>query len=632
MITIDAFRRLGSCVAWLVLISMVLPSVVANAILYAACGAAAPPDLMDAWRSISKEAFPTSPVAHLILQIGRGGFKSTMLFILAIDRLLRFDPRPFIAPGSEVTAVIVAPKMKQAAAIVRSNRALAEAVAALLGGKLVVRDMTDGAEMIFDIPNLGYVARIVVGPADQATIRGIAPVFFGVSEAGWMPSAAKAANTLAVVRVGVVPRGRAQFPHFLECEESTNGPPAGYFFEVCQNPPAGALKIGPLSSGTVNSTIDDAKLRETLSPEEYSQEILCTTWGLKEAAWIPTAPAMAIVDEDGEWTAGTIPQTTGARVAFDHGGKDEIATLLGRRVEVEIAPGHFVAHLVFDFGDYWRPERTPPTSEQVKLPLNVSRAAGGVPIICDGRAIADVQSEASQAGFKSPEIGDDDERRKYLGRGGKIVVQMPMDPRHQTERFTRLRELVMAGRVHVANTDAGRELARQLTMLRATTLASRYLRIEAESGAEDGLADCASYLAEAFDSMPGMRRDGVRNVRRYGNVHFDFETRSVVPDDEWIIVDKDGHEIGKGAPPPDDPSMPSYFIGKWSIGEQDGACRAFLRMRLGKEHASRPEVEALLEELATEGSIQREHPVLVALEQERDPLLAMMRQPGRTRI
>lgn len=607
MISLEALRSFRSPNAMLELIGQPYPGL-APVILDALSGAPPTEHALAVWSELSDQPYPEKPTACGVLESSRGTFKSTILADLAEDRLVRFDAKPFVAPGSEVVATIVSTTKANASAIIRNRLPKAQAYASLLGGTVEERGLATGAEIVYRIPGLGYVPVLRAVAADEATIRGGAFVFVGWSEAGWYPSSSKSKNTLAVLRVAVVPRGLGQFPYFLELAESTNGPPAGWYYETCTKTPSNVLLIRPKDPALVNPLLDVEKLRRELSHEEFEQEILCTTWGLKAAAWFPVAESMAIVDTDAEWTDGTIAHCPGARVSFDHGGKDEIATMAGWRVSKEVSPGNFVDHLVC-IADYWRPGSSRvPTRVQLGLAKRWSLGLGGVSILTDGRGFGDAQDDLASSAYKAPDVRDDAERRRWLARGGRTLLQMPMDPKHQTERFSRGRELIRAGRVHVFDNEAGRELARQLVSARATQLASRYLKIEAESGAEDGLLDCFSYLAEAFDSMPAVRADGTRRVfveRR--PPHYDHQLGVLPAEGEFHLLAPDGTDLGRCGPDPADRSFPQFFVAARANGVSSSPeIDAFVRMRLSladEETITMAHLEELTQALVDSGEV-----------------------------
>jgi len=549
------------------------------------------PDVLAGWKLVTRERFPASPPSQVIEQIGRGGLKTTLATIAEVDRLLRYANEERVGPGGEIVALHCAPTQRQASDAIRAALPYAQGLGRMVGAEMSEHALRDGAELRIRLPGIDATFVLRAAAADEASLRGRAFCSVVWTEAGWFPSGPKSIGSLADLRAAVIPRSIGQFPWALEIVESTNGPPAGYFYDICQKTPKGTLRIGPLPPNVTNPTISLARLEAELSPEIYSQEVLCRSWGAKSAAWFPAGPSMAIVDEDGKWTDGTVGKCLGARVAFDHGGRDEIATLRGRAVEVEVGRDHWVRHLVIDAADRWLPGRAPPTSAQVRTAISLSDKSGGIPILCDGRAIADVGEVAVRHRFRVPEdCKDDDARRRHLLSGGRKVIEMPMGPRHQTERFSRLRELVVAGRVHVVDSDAGRELARQLVSLRATQLASKFLRIEAESGAEDGLADCASYLAEAFDAMPATRAGGDVDEIQCDRVHWDG--RHLHVSSRWVVRDSKGR-TRPGEPPIDDPLFAKHYVDNLDRGLVTPRMIAFAAARLGVENPTHEQMVAL---------------------------------------
>ncbi|MCW5832347.1 MAG: hypothetical protein KIS78_07915 [Labilithrix sp.] len=610
MIGIEGFRRLSSPLAWLSLVEVEFPPV-ARAIIAAASGSPASPEVHEAWSSISSNPYPARTYSQVVLQIGRGGLKTSMAFVEALDRLFRFPNETKVAAGAEVLALIVAPTKAQAGDAIRNNLSTAKSVADLLGATMEERSLRDGAELVFRIPGIDAVFVLRCAAPDEATLRGGSYCFVSWGEAGWYPSGPKSIGALADLRVAVIPRGLGQFPWFLEIVESTNGPPAGYFYKVCTDTPDNVLKIGPLSSGTVNPAgIDEAKLREELSPEEFSQEILCLTWGLKSAAWFPARESMAIVDSETEWCFG-MRQLPGV-VSFDHGGKDEIAYVAMHFVEREIAPGRYVRHAVVDHAESWRPDKTPPTEEQVEKDGRLSMAMGGVPILCDNRSFPDVAFYLSKSlGFRAVECKNDEERAAAIRRGGKIIVQMPMDPAHQTARFERLRELVTGGRLHAPDDDGGNELARQLVSARATQLASGYLKIEAESGAEDGLLDCASYPMAFVDLLATIRDDGTEDRFVIEGTHWDPTSGNpLVTEGQWRRF-RNGVDVGRGEPPITHPMFPQHFADCVASGMYTDRIIAFAKQRLGKDPESPADYRLVVRQMAESGEIDPDHPAVV---------------------
>lgn len=270
---------------------------------------------------------------------------------------------------------------------------------------------------------------------------------------------------------------------------------------------------------------------------------------------------------------------------------------------------------MIDFADYWRPDRGVPTSEQLAVARKVATTLGGVPILCDGRAFADVSDDLSKIGYRAPDVRDEEERHRWLTKGGKVLCQMPMHPEAQTKRFTRLRQLVAAGRVHVVNTDAGRELARQLTTLRATQLASRFLRVEAESGSEDGLADCLSYLAEAFDAMPAPLPDGT--TRRSFATNFRWTEEGLEYDRVCRKYGPNGEDLGPDEFAHDDPFFPTRFMQLRALGVSSAPeLDAFVRMRRGlaaNDEIGPDDLRAVEEDIARSGEVSPNvRPIYVA--------------------
>lgn len=610
MIGIHAFRRLSSPLAWLSLIEVEFPPV-ARAVISAASGSPASPEVLEAWGSISEAPYPTKAYSQVVLQIGRGGLKTSMAFAIGLDRLFRFPNETKVAEGAEVLALIVAPTKKQAADAIRNNLATAEKLRDLLGATMEERSLRDGAELVFRVPGIDAAFVLRCAAPDEATLRGGSYCFVCWTEAGWYPSDSKSVNALADLRVAVIPRVIGQFPWGLEILESTNGPPAGYFYDACTDTPDNVLKIGPLSSGTVNPAIDEEKLRAELSPEEYSQEILCRTWGLKLAAWFPARESMAIVDAEGAWCFG-LRQLPGV-VCFDHGGKDEIAYVAMHLVEVEIAPGRHVRHAVIDHAESWRPDKTPPTEEQVEKAGRLSMAMGGVPILCDNRSFADVAFYLSKSlGFRAVECKNDEERVAAIRRGGKIIIQMGMDPAHQTARFERLRELVIGGRLHAPDDDGGNELGRQFVSARATQLASGYLKIEAETGAEDGLLDCASYPMAFVEVLATIREDGSEDRYVIEGTHWDPTSGDpLVVDGQWRRF-KNGVDVGRGEPPITHAMFPQHFANCIATGIYTDRIIAFAKQRLGREQEPAPaDYRLVVAQMAKAGEIDADHPAVV---------------------
>jgi len=626
MMSITAFRSLSSPLVWLQLIGVTFPDP-ALAIIAAASGAPATPEILAEWNALNDRgffagllgrggpAYPSVPPKLVLLLAGRDAFKSTKAVILGIDRLLHYDATPFVADGSEVCALVVAPSKKQSAGIVRNCVGLAEKVAALLGGHVEQRGLAGDAEIVFRIPGLGYTPILRISAADEATLRGGAYVYCAWSEAGWFPSGPDQ-NTLADLRAAVVPRGAGQFPFFLELAESTCGPPSGWFYDSCERPPRGALKIGPLATPRINPAFDADAVRALMGEEAYRQEILCESWGLLDAAFIPTTSALGCVDADGGWTSRGVVAALGSVVAVDvanKGGRDEIAFVAGHPIEVEEEPGRVVRRLVCPFLEYWRPAAgtTITTAAIFDHAARISARLGGVPLVADNRGFVDGAEHVRRShGFQIIE-GDADERtRAVVERGGKIVVERGMDARSQTARWTRLKDLVATGRLHLPNDDAGREAARELGNLRATQMSSGLLRVEGASGQQDGLADCLSLLAQFVDLLPANRRGGYSSRLVVESTNFSREN-GIEVSSQWRRVDEHGRDCGPGEPPIDHPTFAAHFVEQVSKGALTNACEAFARTRLGlsaNEPVTMMELQRLVEDLARNGEVEPRGP------------------------
>ncbi len=625
MISLDAFRALGSANSWLTLIDAELPSPVTRTILDVLSGARPSPEAVEVWKSICDQPWPDELVTQALLQMGRGSLKSTIDIMQAIDRLLRFDAGPFVAPGSEVLALVCAPSKKQAAGAIRNALPIVEKVAELLGGKAHVRAAADATEVEFAIPGLTYVAKLVVGTADEATIRGGAHVVVIFDEAGWFPSGSRSVNTLADLVVAATPRV-LQFPHGFVGYSSTNGPPSGRFYDLVQSAAAGLLKIGPVASWNANPAMPEARLRAELRPEEVSQEIECKTWGLRDAAFIPAGPAMACIDEEGIYTPKGLRTIAGGLVGFDRGGRDEIAYVLGYRIDVEIAPGKHVAHLVVEHAECWRPTSIPSADIQADRAGRLSIAAGGVPVLADVSGFVEVSKHLHEVlGFRVAAAADEEDRLALVRRGGKLVLQVSMTAEVQTRRWQKLRDFVVGGRLHLPDTEGGRELARELTTLRATQLASKNLRVDAQSGAEDGLVDCLSYIAGYLDSLPASSADGVQDVYAIRSQFWDHQFGLVV-DGSWRRMMR-GKDLGPGEPPLHHPSFAAYFASRVASGMITDRVETFCRSRLGKsddDPLTHADLHAVVGELVRSGEIPKDAAAVAVIEEREDPMAYAM--------
>lgn len=276
------------------------PSPVAEAILDGLGGGTPMAERVAIWNRIANAPWPTRIPNAALIQAGRGAYKTVIGLDLACHRLLAFDAAPYVSSGSEVVALTTAPSKRQAATPIRNARPRCERIAAAHGGRLRIRSATtEAADFVFEIPGLGYTPVLRVGAADEATIRGDAYVFVGEDEAGWFPGPDLANNAHALY---VATSRLIQFPHSLFLMGSTNGPPAGMFFDWAQNTPAGVVKIGPLASWDVNPLMVESRIRAQYAPEIVAQEFECRTWGLRDAAFIPNAACLACLDQEGLWT------------------------------------------------------------------------------------------------------------------------------------------------------------------------------------------------------------------------------------------------------------------------------------------------------------------------------------------
>lgn len=628
MITLQAFRRLGNANSWLALCESELPSAPAQAIV----------ELLTS-KTPSKEACALLGVEpfegyanRAAVCSGRGTYKTTEDIIVAGDRLLRHDHSSVVAPGSEVVAVIVSPTKAQSSQALRNARPICERLAALLGGKLRERSAADSAEFIFEVPGIPYVPVLRVGPADEASIRGSATCCVVFDEASWFATGDGYKSTDRDLETAATPRILQFGEAGLFLMTSTPGLVGGLFHETMTEPKPGTLVLGPFPTWQINPTITEADARARFPEHVFNQELACSTWGARESQFINASAAMACIDRDEEYQRGP-RELREAILAIDVANiHDNIAFAVGYVAEKQIRPDAApVTTLVIDHVETMKPTAVNPigVTRIAERAAAISRAYGSITVIADMRSFVDLSEQMEERGFRVCLESEEDERRRWIARGGKVLVMRGMAPAQQTPRWTNLRDLAHGGRLSLPDTPEGREGAKELASLRATTLPSKFLKVEAASGAKDDIADVFALLAEACMWRPSIRQDGLRTEFVHDGIGFDLETREVrARNGRHVLKDKDGRIVGIGEPHVNDPDFPEYFAVKLVAGEVTPNFRAFVKMRTGREYHDRAQAEAVLAELVKEGAIEREHPVFTILERERDPIEWRLNRPG----
>lgn len=633
MITIEAFRRLGNANSWLALCDAELPSDPARAIVEVLTS-----------RAPSKEACEMLGVSRrsglvnrAAVCSGRGTYKTTEDVIVCCDRLLRHDHSAVVAPGSEVVAVIVSPTKGQSSQALRNARPICGKLAALLGGKLRERSAADSAEFIFEIPGIPYVPVLRVGPADEASIRGSATCCVVFDEASWLPTGDEYKSTDRDLETAATPRILQFGEAGLFLMTSTPGLIGGLFHETMTEPKDGTLVLGPFPTWRINPSISEAAARAQFSEHVFRQELECSTWGARDSQFINASAAMACIDREEAYPRGP-RELREAILAIDVANvHDAIAFAVGYQAETQIRPDAApVTTLVIDHVETMKPSAANPIGivRIAERAAAISRAYGSITVIADLRSFVDLSEQLEERGFRVCLESDEDERRKWITKGGKVLVMRGMQPAQQTPRWNALRDYAHGGRLSLPDTTEGRDGAKELASLRATTLPSKFLKVGAASGARDDIADVLALLAEACAWRPSIRQDGLRTEFIHDGLAFDLETREVrARNGRHVLKDKDGKIVGIGEPQVNDPDFPEYFATKFAVGEMTPNCLAFVKLRTGEEFTHRAQGEAVIAELLKEGSIQPEHPVHAMIEMERDPLwFRMNSRPWRTRF
>ncbi len=195
-------------------------------------------------------------------------------------------------------------------------------------------------------------------------------------------------------------------------------------------------------------------------------------------------------------------------------------------------------------------------------------------------------------GFEVFRDTDDAERLKRIRRGGKVVVERPMAPAAQTVRWRTVRDMIAGGRIHLPDTDPGQKAARQLANLRATTLASGWLRVE---GKQDDLADVVALMAEIASVLTPAAdpADGVVE-RRYGAFHFDPREGITESGGGWVRRFGDGR-IAPAEMPRWAPGFDAYARDMISRGIFTDAINDWLREASGKDNPTPDDVRRVLD-------------------------------------
>lgn len=634
MIGLQAFRRFGNANSWLSLCESELPTEPAKAIVELLTSASPSEEAFDL---LGVEKRHRGLVNRAAVCAGRGSYKTSISVVAAVDRLLRFDHSAVVAPGSEVVAVVISPTKGQSSQALRNARPICEKLAALLGGRLRERSAADSAEFIFEGIGTPYVPILRVAPADEAAVRGAAMVAVVFDEASWLPTGDEYKSTDVDLEAGATPRIIQFGDKGLFLMVSTPGLVGGLFHTTMTEPKDGTLVLGPFPTWQINLSITEAEARSRFPEHVFLQEIACSVWGARESQFINASAAMACVDRDEEYQRGP-RELREAILAIDVANvHDAIAFAVGYVAEKQIRPDAApVTTLVIDHLETMKPTATNPIgiTRIAERAAAISRAYGSITVIADMRSFVDLSEQMEDRGFRVCMESDEDERRRWIAKGGKVLVMRGMQPALQTPRWTGLKDLAHGGRLSLPDTSEGREGAKELASLRATTLPSKFLKVEAASGAKDDIADCLALLGEACFWRPSIRQDGLRTEFVHDGIGLDLETREVrARNGRHVLKDKQGNIVGIGEPHVNDPDFPEYFATKFAAGEMTPNCRAFVKIRIGQEYAHPGQGEAVLADLLKEGLLHRErHPVFAMIEQERDPLLAMMSQPGRTKI
>jgi len=494
-----------------------LPSFAIETIVDAIYAQPPTPDQLALWKEIaprrswiSAQGWPTAPVKRAAICIGRRGLKTSgVLAWSCVFEALCGRHENHTLPGSRLYHVVVAPRVAQAREAVRAIRSVLDQLA-VLGVKSSVRDLAGAPEIVIEDATSSVEKVITVMTADAVAVRGFAICFAAFDEAGFFPTAEHHAQTDKDVLRALVP-AMTTFPDAKLLLVSSPGAPQGIFHSWVTKPPRGTLVVR-CSSWVANPRVTEAKCRaDSVDDAMFEQEFACTRFGYAGENFIDGAAALACIDEEGTLTPkGARPMKSAAIIAVDTASTGDDAAFavgysLSRKIGEHTAP---IREIVIELVETWAASRANPiTIERIaERVAALSASYGGVPVIADNRGFTDLAAYlASRHGFKICKETDEADRQKVIARGGRVIVERPMTPVHQTSRWRHLRGLVVGKRLHLPAGDEGEKCARQMGQLKATTLSSGWLKID---GKKDDAADVVALLAEACEWRAPVSAEG----------------------------------------------------------------------------------------------------------------------------
>lgn len=530
-----------------------LPSFAIETILDAVYAQPPTPEQLALWRElaprrswVSAQSWPTTPAKRSAVCIGRRGLKTSgVLAWSCVFEALCGRHEEHTLAGSRLYHVVVAPRVAQAREAVRAIRSVLDQLE-VLGVKYSVRDLAGAPEIVIEDESSAVEKVITVMTADAVAVRGFAICFAAFDEAGFFPTADHHAQTDRDVLRALAP-AMTQFPDAKLLFVSSPGAPQGVFHQYVTKPPRGTLVVR-CSSWLSNPRVTEEKCRaDSVDDAMFEQEFAVTRFGYAGENFIDGAAALACVDESGKITPkGARPLRSAAVVAVDTASTGDDAAFgvgysVSRKIGEQTAP---IREVVIELVETWAASRANPiTIERIaEHAAALSASYGGVPVIADGRGFPDLAAHlASRHGFKVIHETDDAERLKAIARGGRVVVERPMTPQHQTPRWRNLRGLVVGKRLHLPAGDEGEKCARQMGQLKAITLSSGWLKID---GKKDDAADVVALLAEACVVRAPVSAEG--GISRFVRDVTYFNGRSLDVTGEWWTEYPDGRRVRGG--------------------------------------------------------------------------------------
>lgn len=482
----------------------------------------------------------SAPVRLVAACLGRRGLKTTGLlaWMTAFEALCVESHGQHAAPGSRVYFVVIAPRQAQAREALRAVRGVLDRLSSL-GVSYQLRDAAGTPEIVIVNPTSSVERVISIMTADAVAVRGFAIAFVAFDEAGFFPAEEWNSTTDRDIWRAVAP-AMVQFPDAKALFVSSPGAPRGLFHQHVTKPPKGAL-VFRAPSFVTNGRITEAQCRELAGDDAtFEQEFNVSRFGYNGETFIDAQLARACIDEEGTVTPkGSRNLASSGVVAVDAASTgDDCAFGVGFTYARTISESSAaIREFIVERIETWQSSRDRPNTIDAIADhaAALSNAYGGLPIVADNRSFADLAHRlATRHGFRVVREADDGERLKAIARGGRIVVERPMNPQAQTMRWRSLRDAVLGRRLFLPAGEQGEKCARQIGQLRAETLTSGWLRVEAR---KDDAADVCALLVEATEARAPFASDGNESRWVTDGEYFQHGVGLVQLNGRWVRPD-----------------------------------------------------------------------------------------------